>query len=450
MKKTIRLHLFSFYDNSKFERHLEKMAAKGWLLDKIYGFIHVYKRIEPAKLKFSVQYLYQGSAYLSSDEEAVLEYREVLEEAGWTFLADSGEVQVFYSEEENPVPIDTEPEVEYRSIVKSFLRNVLPLILLIFLYSFFMLKSRDDYLEYFPLEYFSNSSRLILDGIFISGMVFSAIEIFLFLIWKSLTKKSLSTGSGLVSIKPMKYFEIIVAVIIIMALIFTSLMMHDVKTRNYLLLTFIYFLAISLLYELIRNKLPMGDRNKKLKRFAIFAIIVFYIFIYKVSMAPEEVEGESRFVGLNGEIVTVYKDEIPLKIEDFVEINDRLYSYRLFDLESPVVRRISGRQNSIEGLGTEERESLSYHVNKIKWKFLYDYLLKKELDANSISPEDLVTDPSYKDMKVYRKIWGYKNHMHKFVISKDDYITTIEFSFEPSPEELVNSVDTLIKTIESK
>ena len=55
MKETKRrLETFSFYDRTGLEEHLARMAAEGWLLDKIGQFLWHYRRIEPKKLTFSV------------------------------------------------------------------------------------------------------------------------------------------------------------------------------------------------------------------------------------------------------------------------------------------------------------------------------------------------------------------------------------------------------------
>lgn len=58
-----RLELYSFYDRTGLERHLERMAEKGWLLEKIGQFFWTYRRIEPKHLTFSVCYFPAASAF---------------------------------------------------------------------------------------------------------------------------------------------------------------------------------------------------------------------------------------------------------------------------------------------------------------------------------------------------------------------------------------------------
>ena len=49
-----RMETLSFYDRTGVERHLEKMAAKGWMIDRVNGFGWHYRRIEPQTLRFAV------------------------------------------------------------------------------------------------------------------------------------------------------------------------------------------------------------------------------------------------------------------------------------------------------------------------------------------------------------------------------------------------------------
>ena len=57
MKETKRrMERLSFYDHTGIAAHLEKMAAKGWMLDKIGAYLWRYRRTEPKQLAFAVSY----------------------------------------------------------------------------------------------------------------------------------------------------------------------------------------------------------------------------------------------------------------------------------------------------------------------------------------------------------------------------------------------------------
>ena len=55
MKNTKRrIEPLSFFNHTGISRHLEKMAAKGWMIEKIVNTGWVYRRIEPKNIHFAV------------------------------------------------------------------------------------------------------------------------------------------------------------------------------------------------------------------------------------------------------------------------------------------------------------------------------------------------------------------------------------------------------------
>ena len=52
--KKRELNLYAFYDHTGLERHLEKMAANGWMLEAVGTYALRYRRCEPKKLRFAV------------------------------------------------------------------------------------------------------------------------------------------------------------------------------------------------------------------------------------------------------------------------------------------------------------------------------------------------------------------------------------------------------------
>ena len=57
MKNTKRrIEPLSFFDHTGISGHLEKMAAKGWMIEKIINTGWVYRRIEPKNIHFAVSY----------------------------------------------------------------------------------------------------------------------------------------------------------------------------------------------------------------------------------------------------------------------------------------------------------------------------------------------------------------------------------------------------------
>lgn len=121
-----RFEWFSFYDHTGIERHLEEMAAQGWLLEKIGSFTWHYRRTEPKRLAFSVSYFPGASQFDPGPGPEQEAFYDLCAHAGWTLAAASAQMQVFYNERENPVPIDTDPELEVEAIHKAAKRSFLP------------------------------------------------------------------------------------------------------------------------------------------------------------------------------------------------------------------------------------------------------------------------------------------------------------------------------------
>ena len=57
------LNRFSIYDTAAVQRHLEEMAAKGWMIRKLGMYLCQYERIEPQQLHFAVVCLPKVSPY---------------------------------------------------------------------------------------------------------------------------------------------------------------------------------------------------------------------------------------------------------------------------------------------------------------------------------------------------------------------------------------------------
>lgn len=127
MRETKRqLSLYSFYDHTGIEAHLGRMAERGWLLCGLGQLLWHYRRIEPRQITFSVCYFPQATIYDPRPSEKQEEFYDLCAHAGWTLAGESGQLQVFYHEGEDPTPIDTDPALEVEAIHQSAKKTVLP------------------------------------------------------------------------------------------------------------------------------------------------------------------------------------------------------------------------------------------------------------------------------------------------------------------------------------
>ena len=82
-----RMEFFAFYDDQGIARHLERMARKGWLIERINNYFWTYRKIEPQRLRFAVTYFPEASDFNPGPTENQQTFQEYCESAGWRFAA---------------------------------------------------------------------------------------------------------------------------------------------------------------------------------------------------------------------------------------------------------------------------------------------------------------------------------------------------------------------------
>ena len=109
------------YDNMEDAReYLEQMAEEGWMLEKISGYYKfIFRRCEPKKLRFAVELFVGGNPFDTYVTQSNEEYIEYCEKAGWHFICTTGGMDVFYTEDEDVPPIESDPVLKLETIKKK-------------------------------------------------------------------------------------------------------------------------------------------------------------------------------------------------------------------------------------------------------------------------------------------------------------------------------------------
>ena len=110
---------FSPFDQSTIETKLEEMAARGWMIQKLGNLFWTYERIEPQKLHFAVTYFPDASEFDPKPSEGQLTREEFCAQDGWQLAVRWGAMQIFYTSQENPVPIDTDVVTQVETICRT-------------------------------------------------------------------------------------------------------------------------------------------------------------------------------------------------------------------------------------------------------------------------------------------------------------------------------------------
>ena len=120
MKETRRkLEFFAPYDYDGMTSHFEQMALDGWLIQGVRGNLWKYKKIQPQKLKFAVTHFEKFTFNEAAPDNGQNEFLRMCEASGWQLAARYNSMMVFVTENENAVPIETDPMVQLKNIDKS-------------------------------------------------------------------------------------------------------------------------------------------------------------------------------------------------------------------------------------------------------------------------------------------------------------------------------------------
>ena len=114
-----RIEPYSFYDHTGIAAHLEDMAARGWMLKSVGAFTWNYEKCEPVKARFAVTYYPRLSEFDPADNPDLASFAEFCARTGWKFVCSKAQMQFYVNFEDEPRPIDTDPELELANIHAS-------------------------------------------------------------------------------------------------------------------------------------------------------------------------------------------------------------------------------------------------------------------------------------------------------------------------------------------
>ena len=123
--KKRRIELFSLYDHTNIEKHLEKMAAKGWMIKKIGNTFWHYKKIKPQKLSYSIVYFpkkVDEGIIVSEDRQNFI---DMCTSVGWNYVINKDQMHIFCSKDENTTPIETDAQIQIECIHKFAKREII-------------------------------------------------------------------------------------------------------------------------------------------------------------------------------------------------------------------------------------------------------------------------------------------------------------------------------------
>ncbi len=436
--KKRRFETFTFYDHTGIETHLKHMAEQGWLLEKVGPFFWTYRRIEPKALTFSVCYFPQASQFDPEPPEGQRTFYDFCEHTGWTLAAASAQMQVFYNEQENPVPIETDPMLEMDAIHQSAKKGYLFsqfLLLGVALMNGGMLAYQ---LKNNPILVLSNALSLFSMLCWPILILLTAGDIAAYYLWRSRARKAAEQGEFL-DTKSYPGVQKALLFVVVAGFAWGLSYMGGALAANAVLSVICTFVSIFVVCGvrewLKRKKVPAGT-NRVVTFTLCIVLPLLVVVLGTVALLRTGAGGwdSSR------------NDNLPLTVADLVEdLADGKLDQDVRLAQSPLLAVLNVWQYLWLGrnAGDPAPRCLNYTAIQVKAEALYalcrDDLLGKENDG---VPEgwkgyyEPVDPAPWGAAEAYRHFYQDTGAQNKYLLCYPGCIVEIDFDWEPTPEQM--------------
>lgn len=380
-----------FYDRSGIQNRLEDLAQKGWMLDSIDYFGWRFKRIEPKKLHYAATYFAASNEYTPDTDESLAAFNELCAHSGWSFIDSASNLRIYCSEQESPVPIDTDPLVEldtiHRAAGKSFLRHhhiyigfsavMMALTLWLFISD--------------PISSLSDNTHILSFFIFPAALIMSLVELIGYYRWR---KKALTvaeeTGEFLPGRSHPVFGRIMTGLLIVLFIAYFALDGLD-RDSFELCLRVIIMLVIGFAAYRAREYYKELGYSGKANAGATFGVILVLALILTVfsevitsqsvfeKIFPENGDGEQSDITyeFKGSTYHLYRHSLPLYMEDIYGVDGENYSNWKMAYSSVFMNYLQAHIDRKAGVGDVGPIGLQYTYIETKLPFVYE-LIEKE------------------------------------------------------------------------
>lgn len=448
MRKTKRrMETLSFYDRTGVERHLEQMAEKGWMIDRVTSLGWVYRRIEPKKLRFAVTYYPKASDFDPGPSEGQQVYHAFSAHAGWKYVCSWAQMQIFCTDQPDPVPIETDPEIELETIhaamVKGFLVPYGILLAIGLLWIAMLVHDLwDD-----PIGLFSSATNLFMAVVWPLLGLLCIVEIVAYLCWRARARKAAARGEFVDTPNTRPFQRVVFTVC---AAAFIVQLLYNVTTGSPVLrvvsiLMVLYMLVLMAAVQGVKQML----KRKKVSRGVNRAVTITVDVVLAFGMMAAIVFGTLRATQ-NGWLDTKTAVEAsPLTLEELWrnELPEADYHSDWTETAaSPLVAVYDVRERGSTNGADVFIPSLDYTVTEVKLPALYGrcraQLLEKEISLNwrqvSFSTKRIATPcdaAPWGANEAWQVAWENEIPSDDYLLCYDRNLVEISFSWTPTDEQ---------------
>ncbi len=382
IKKAVRFRFDRYED---IENKLEKLAEKGLFLEECGSYLWSFRKGTPKKVKYAITYFAEGSVFNPDITDNQQTYIDYAKEAGWNFVTQLNQMQIFSSEIDNPIPFETDEKEKLDNIKKCMNKNYIPWTIVGTLLFVLNLILQLNIFQLNPIDFFSDSIRLLSISMLAAAIIYQLYSLMTYFIWLKRSDKSIALGGECV--KNSNLMNKIVE-IIFMGFVFGSLgflLFHLAsKTSWFGLLLFIAQMPILMILfwssiKYLKKKKASAIKNKVISiivlsigTFAYLAILLTVMMRFGFSMDNHMNYRtvDWQFTETESYTYRLYSDEIPLTSEDlYGPIDYNYYSYEKEIDNTLFLLKSAYRQDSPPAKDAPPR--IEYEILKPQFDFVY-------------------------------------------------------------------------------
>jgi hypothetical protein len=422
-KKTV---FFNFlpYECEAAEEFLEAMAEKGWLLQSASGPLLKFNKVEPQKIKYTVDVLHKISELDHGDSEIALEYREYCQKAGWKYVCQKGKILIFYTEDyENTIPIHTDGSEKLKSVIKASLTNVASQLFTT------LLLIANIYMQLFmgSVDYFLTSNLGIFSALAVASIiVINTIEIISFFVWVLRARAHLKYNKFMAynnskQVRTKNIFKIIYIIIILFVLLLSTPLTNQVfEFPSISLIMAVIVLITCVIFILLRNFINKKrySKNTNLALYTLYFVLSTYLLMSFAGVAV------LRDV-TNTEDSMALTEKVPLTLENF-GYSSNTNAYQFLKMDKSILA------NRIDYSCSSGGYDLTYTIFRSQYPLIVKFNQNREISRLSKYSFDLTEIKS----KLPKNIKVYANSKYNyFVLVSEDKVVNIKKSFNEIDDE---------------
>ena len=447
-KRKYRLETFLPWDGAYVERHLEKMARKGWRLEKAGSPFWTYRKAEPTNLHYAMTYFPDASVFDSDPTEEQETYADYCAAAGWELVSAYGPLQIFVNERPHPVPIETD-EKEKLTAIHGAMKKMLLLpygaLAAVWLVNLLL---RLDLRSYYSMLSTLSSIQQLLFLLAIALLILVSLGMIGdYLVWYFRSRRAVEQGG---SCRPSHTRPRLLLQWTILAIAMAALLGPWGYKSGWQWLPFVLIVLGAVFFLLggcfcLLHLLKSMNGSRSFNRVAYIAgtivlsvlcmaVVVGVILLIPEAESPAPPEVYTVETAQGSRTYDIYYDSIPLTLEDlgYTVTEADHCSYQRGEKASPLVRWGQYSQ-SVYGEGSALPE-LEYDTADIPWTWLREQCWKKLPDLYGYTINFVETDPNS---------WGADRAMiqdafaptQRYLLLYGDRIVVLVLEFTPTAEQ---------------